>query len=101
VSHFDPATCADFARNLLDAKDRAEVEGHLTTCPECAATARWLGTVSAFAAADERYEPPTPTLEYARVLFAIERVRAIVAPSSRAGATTNVPAVVRAIVART
>jgi anti-sigma factor RsiW len=101
VSHFDAPACADFARNLLDAKDRAEVEGHLPTCPKCAATARWLRTVSAVAAADEQYEPPAQALEHARALFAIERVRAIVAPPSRAGATPNVPAVVRAIAART
>ena len=79
MSHFDVATCTDFARNLLDAKGRADVEGHLTTCPKCAATDRWLRTVSAFGAADEQYEPSAQTLEHARVLFAIERVRAIVA----------------------
>jgi anti-sigma factor RsiW len=81
MSHFDVATCADFARNLLDAKDRADVEGHLTTCPTCAATASWLRAVSAFGAADEQYEPSAEALEHARVLFAIERLRAIVAPS--------------------
>jgi anti-sigma factor RsiW len=81
LSHFDVATCADFARDLLGAKDRAEVEGHLTTCPECAATARWLRTVSAFGAADERYEPSAEALEHARVLFAIERLRAIMTPT--------------------
>ena len=101
VSHFDPATSADFARNLLDAKDRAEVEGHLTTCQKCAATASWLRTVSAVAAADEQYEPPAQALEHARVLFAIERVRAMVAPPSRAGAHPNVAGIVRTIAART
>ena len=80
-THFGVATCTDFARNLLGAKDRADVEGHLTTCPKCAATARWLSTVSAFGAADQRYEPSAQALEHARMLFAIERLRAIVAPS--------------------
>lgn len=81
LSHFDVATGTDFARDLLGAQDRADVEGHLATCPKCAATASWLRTVSAFGAADEQYEPSAAALEHARVLFVIERLRAIVTPS--------------------
>ena len=81
LPHFDVATCADFARDLLDAKDRADVEGHLTTCPECAATARWLSAVSAFGVADQQYEPSAEALKHACGLFAIERTRGIASSS--------------------
>jgi hypothetical protein len=81
LPHFDVATCADFARDLLDAKDRADVEGHLTTCPECAATARWLSAVSAFGVADQQYEPSAEALEHVCGLFAIERPRGIASSS--------------------
>ena len=81
LPHFDVATCADFARDLLDAKDRADVEGHLTTCPECAATARWLSAVRAFGVADQQYEPSAEALKHACGLFAIERPRGIASSS--------------------
>lgn len=77
MSHFDVATCADFARGVLGAKDRDSVERHITTCPKCAATARWLREVRAFAAADEQYEPPPHALKHARTLFAIESLRIV------------------------
>jgi anti-sigma factor RsiW len=81
LPHFDVATGADFARDLLGAKDRADVEGHLTTCPECAATAKVAVRGARVRVADQQYEPSAEALEHARGLFAIERPRAIVTSS--------------------
>jgi anti-sigma factor RsiW len=81
VSHVNVAVCADFARGVLGAKYFAAVQRHLTTCPKCAATARWLREVRAFAAADEQYEPPPHALTHAGALFAIERRRIIRTPA--------------------
>jgi anti-sigma factor RsiW len=74
MSHFDLAIaiCADFARGILAAENRPAVERHIAMCPKCAATAEWLREVTAFAAADQQYEPPPHALEHARTQFTRE-----------------------------
>jgi anti-sigma factor RsiW len=71
MSHFDLAIaiCADFARGILAAENRPAVERHIAICPKCAATAGWLREVTAFAAADQQYEPPPHALKQARAQF--------------------------------
>ena len=72
MQHFSSEKWADFARNVLEEKEKATMQGHLGTgCVQCSeALAAWV-RVRDIAARERVYQPPEATVRTVKGLLAI------------------------------
>ena len=69
ISHPPFDRLADLAEGLLDAADRAAVEGHVSTCARCADDVAWLSHTISLMRSDESESAPEHVINRAIRLF--------------------------------